>query len=159
MKNNIKDLPKPLGRSRERKKDSPNVYVFSPVWACCLGSVRTGSATAAFCRASGAGKTAFTRRDGHSVGDGDALPGGREGGRDAGMQEREEGARPTNNINWRGSDNGPIICIPIQCSLLTSKISIRPYCVLPVFTDITKVLCFFPPKNGAVSDFHRLVCW
>lgn len=84
--------------------------------------MRTGSATAAFCRASGAGKTAFTRRDGHSVGDGDALPGG-ERGRDAGMQETEEGARLTNNINWRGSDNSPIICTPIQCSLVKTEIS------------------------------------
>lgn len=53
--------------------------------------MRTGSATATFCRASGAGKTAFTRRDGHRVGDGDALPGGREEVRDAGMQSTEEG--------------------------------------------------------------------
>lgn len=52
--------------------------------------MRTGSTTAAFCRASGAGKTAFTRRDGHRVGDGDALPGER-GGRDAGMQGKRRG--------------------------------------------------------------------
>lgn len=51
-----------------------------------VGAVRTGSATVAFCRASGAGKTAFTRRDGHRVGDGDALPGGRERGRGKGRE-------------------------------------------------------------------------
>lgn len=53
--------------------------VMSPVCLLCLGSVRTGSATAAFRRTSGAEKTAFTRRDGHRVGDGDALPGGKRG--------------------------------------------------------------------------------
>lgn len=86
--NTGRDLPESLGRT---KTDSPCVYVLSPVCLRCLRSVRTGSATATFCRASGAGKTAFTRRDGHRVGDGDELPGGREEVRDAGMQAQRRG--------------------------------------------------------------------
>lgn len=40
------------------------------------------------------GKTAaFTRRDGHCVGDGDVLPGGREEVRDAGMQVQKKRKR------------------------------------------------------------------
>lgn len=64
--------------------------------------MRTGSATAAFCRTSGAEKTAFTRRDGHRVGDGDALPGGRErvreGCRDVRREERGGGVPPITYI-------------------------------------------------------------
>ena len=73
-----------LNHSVEQQKDS-RVRTCFLLCLLCSGSVRTGSATAAFCRTSGAEKTAFTRRDGHRVGDGDALPGGREEGRDAGM--------------------------------------------------------------------------
>lgn len=79
----------------------------------CSASGRTGSATATFCRASGAGKTAFTRRDGHRVGDGDALPGGSEEGRDAGMQgERREGGAP---ITYRSFNNSQMVLIIMIC--------------------------------------------
>lgn len=81
-----------LLESLSRTKCSPCVYVLSGVCLLRSRSVWTSSATAAFCQASGAGKTAFTRRDGHRVGDGDALPGGREEVRDAGMQAERRGA-------------------------------------------------------------------
>ena len=89
--------------------------------------MRTGSATATFCRASGAGKTAFTRRDGHRVGDGDALPGGREEGRDAGMQGERRGApiayRGFNNNNNNVNNNSSQIirCRSIQLGLVNKR--------------------------------------
>ena len=69
----------------------------------CYGSVLSGASCAE------EKETAFTRRDGHCVGDGDALPRGREGGRgrrDAGMQgERRGPDRPTDNMKCRGIHN------------------------------------------------------
>lgn len=107
-----------------------------------LRSVRTGSATAAFCRASGVGKTAFTRRDGHRVGDGDALPGGREreGCRDA---RREEGARPTDNIQCRGFNNSHVMIM--ICRVVTDRNTVMSerMALLCVFTDIARPLFIY----------------
>lgn len=52
--------------------------------------MRTGSATAAFCRPVAQGRQ-LSPEDPATVGDGDALPGGREEVRDAGMQDEWRG--------------------------------------------------------------------
>lgn len=78
--NSVLDLPKPHSRTVKVfpslcVRELSRVFTSASVGGDWLSysSVRVG--------AEAAGKTAFTRRDGHSVGDGGCTAAGREGGR------------------------------------------------------------------------------
>lgn len=124
MIKSIKDLPKLLGRSRKGKKGKIPRMCTCSLPCECAASGRCGLALlqqrfvgpVALGRQLSPGETATV------WGMGMHCREGREGGMQ-GCKRQRRGARPTNNINWRGSDNSPIICTPIQCSLVKTEIS------------------------------------